>query len=218
MEITHNRHVDNRRPFFNVRNKYVEDLEIDLLLFGDSITEGFDINRYYPTNKVILNSGIGGERLDSAYARIEDDVININPKKVLFNLGINDFIHYEEYTLEDYELKINTLFNLYKGYVNQIRNKGIEVVCSSIIKLGELPYDEQKNKFRNFPYQNEHINILNEMIYDFCEKEDILYVDYNIALENKYGFLKGCYTYDNIHLNEKGYFEITKLLIEAGVL
>ncbi len=215
---TGNRHVDTRQAFISKRNEFVINKNIDLLLFGDSITEGFDINRYYPTNMTILNSGIGGERLDTAYARIKSDCINLKPKKVLFNLGINDFIHNEEDPLNSYEQRIDELFKLHTSLLKQITANEIEVVVSSIIMLGELDYDIEKNKLRNFPYQNMHIKLLNKKIYDYCKENNILYIDYNKVLCNEYGYLKGSYTYDKIHLNEKGYFEIIKLLIDKGVI
>ncbi len=220
MLYTGNEHIDCKQPFMTVRNEYIKKLDpkVELVLLGDSITEGFNIQAYHPTNKIILNSGMSGDRIVSLKARLQRDVVDFTPKTVLLNIGINDLMHFEYPKIEGLDTRLNYLFDEYIKIVETIINSGCKLYCASIIKIAEQPYDEIKHHFANYMFINEHINILNAKIENYCKDNHIDYLNYNSALENQYSALDGSYTYDGLHLNQKGYFEIIKLLVRKGVL
>ena len=51
-------HYEDRCAQFKEENKTAQDL--DVVFLGDSLTEGYDVNKFYPQYKV-LNRGIGGD-------------------------------------------------------------------------------------------------------------------------------------------------------------
>lgn len=220
MNYTGNENVDSRATYFEARNNWINKngMKPELILFGDSITDGFNPSMYGLVNGSILNCGIGGERINTARSRIERDVISFNPTKVLFMLGINDLLHYEEPKPSEVKEKINVMFTEYCQIVNQMQSNQIEVICCSIIKLAEIPYDENKHIFRNYMYLNEIISKLNRLIEAYAKKNNIKYIDYNSVLTNEYEQLNPTFSYDGVHLNELGYFEMFKLLKSTGLL
>lgn len=220
MIYTGNCHVDSRTTFFTARNQYLQQTKQypDLILFGDSITEGMAIGRYGLTNKSVLNCGIGGERLDSASARIDRDVLQFHPSAVHLMLGINDLLHYPERESDPISTTVDHLFELYEQILKQLQTIETKIYCGSIIKLAEIAYDDVKNHFTNYVYLNQVITELNQKISDYCDEYRLTYIDYNQVLTNQYQQLNRTYTTDGVHLNEKGYFEMFKMMKSAGVL
>lgn len=71
-----------------------------VVAFGDSLTEGFGAapGEAYParlaalTGTPIINAGVSGDTTDSALARLDADVLALNPRIVIVGLGGNDFL------------------------------------------------------------------------------------------------------------------------------
>lgn len=220
MKYTGNENVDSRATYYQKRNEYIinNNMQPELILFGDSITEGFNPNSYGIPSKTYINCGIGGERIQTGYQRVERDIISLKPKQVHIMLGINDLLHFPQVDIDKIDERVQELINKYQKIVNEILGKNIQVWCGSILKLAEIEYDEKTNVFINYMYYNEIITRLNRRIKGFCIEKDIKFIDYNVALTNEYNQLNVTYSYDGIHLNEKGYFEIFKVMKSEGVL
>ncbi|WOO86721.1 GDSL-type esterase/lipase family protein [Mollicutes bacterium LVI A0039] len=220
MLYTGNKYVDSKAMFMQVRNEYIKSkgLKPNLIFFGDSITEGFSPLNYGLVTDGILNCGIGGERLDTAMARVDRDVLQFRPDAVHIMLGINDLLHYPQIQKHHIENKIEQLLNLYIDIIDVVLTVDCIIYIGSVIKLAEIPYDEQNHEFTNYMYYNEIIERLNTKLEDYCKLHSIQFIDYNCKLTNKYNQLNVSYTTDGIHLNEKGYFEMFKAMKSAGVL
>ena len=63
-------------------------LDENIVFFGDSITEVYKVDEFFPKRNVI-NSGISGDRTENLLERM-DDVYRYNPSKVFLLIGIND--------------------------------------------------------------------------------------------------------------------------------
>lgn len=220
MLYTGNEHIDSKEPFMAIRNEYMKGLnrEIDLILLGDSITEGFNLSIFYPATKCIVNSGMSGDRIVNLEKRLERDVFDFKPSQVLLNIGINDLMHFEHDSVEGLDERIYSLYQKYIRIVELILEHDIRLCCTSIIKIAEQPYDELKHHFANYMFINYQIELLNSKIKYYCNEHKIKYLDYNSALTNKYNQLDESYAYDGLHLNQKGYFEIVQILVKEGVL
>lgn len=220
MNYTGNENVDSRAIYIEKRNRAIIEAKTlpQLILFGDSITEGFSPLNYGIISKQVLNCGIGGERISTAIARLERDVLNFNPKQVHIMLGINDLLHFPQIDPDQIEAETDRLISNYTQILDILRNASIELYCAGIIKLSEIAYNEQTHVFLNYMYYNAIIDKLNQKIKAYCEINEIKYIDYNEVLTNKYNQLNVTYTYDGIHLNEKGYFELFKVMRKEGVL
>ncbi|HEY6337942.1 MAG TPA: GDSL-type esterase/lipase family protein, partial [Candidatus Sulfotelmatobacter sp.] len=60
-----------------------------VVFFGDSITDIWHLDEYFP-GKPYINRGIGGQTTPQMLVRFRQDVINLQPKVVLILAGTND--------------------------------------------------------------------------------------------------------------------------------
>jgi lysophospholipase L1-like esterase len=87
-------HFDNRIRAFNEQNQLFK----NVILVGDSITEGFEVAKYFPDRRV-LNRGIGGDVIGNGLPetdrrgllrRLESSIFECAPVCVFLLIGIND--------------------------------------------------------------------------------------------------------------------------------
>ncbi len=77
-----------------------DSLNENIICFGDSITAGVGVGRdksfcaalSRKIGKPVINAGVSGDTSADGLARIEDAVLNKNPKLVIIELGANDFL------------------------------------------------------------------------------------------------------------------------------
>lgn len=205
---------DIKRPLFDKRAELLESrtMDIDLIFFGDSILQGFDINRFGGSKKYILNSAIGGDTLDFMTERITNDVFIYKPRKILFMGGINDIRTWynAERTVLDINEIVQEVVQKYTHIIELCLEHDITVYPCTIILNSE-----DKN---NYPFLNLVINRINTKLINYFDLKKLEYVDLNEVLINSYGFLSRDLTDDGLHPNDYGNFEIYKVLNKMGVL
>lgn len=79
-------HEQDRKASFQ---KHAPDDQGAIVFLGDSITEKWDVSAAFPKLKV-ANRGIAGDTTRGMLARLDDSVLNLHPKAVVFLGGIND--------------------------------------------------------------------------------------------------------------------------------
>lgn len=203
-------YTDSKRTLFDARK--LDGRSFDLILMGDSITEGFDINRYAYTNVTYLNSGIGGDRIEYMVDRYQKDVLKYNPKKVLFMGGINDIraiieasnmpTTYNQKRLDDFEgVKKHILDCIFE--IIKLSTETQLIVCK-ITKLNEAGM--------NNDFINVKIDEINESIARICKAEGIEVIDYNQVLMTEYNKMDMNLSNDGLHPNEYGYLKMADLI------
>ena len=75
--------------------------EIDVAFLGDSLTDGYDLEKYYPEFKT-ANRGIAGETTGGLESRLQVSVYDLKPKVCVMLIGANN---------------MDTMFKLYIGLV-----------------------------------------------------------------------------------------------------
>src|SRR4029077_14376385 len=60
-----------------------------VVIFGDSITDIWHLDEYFP-GKLYVNRGIGGQTTPQMLVRFRQDVVNLQPKVVIMLAGTND--------------------------------------------------------------------------------------------------------------------------------
>ena len=60
-----------------------------VVFMGDSITDGWKLNEYFP-NQPYVNRGISGQTTPQMLLRFRPDVIDLKPKVVVILAGTND--------------------------------------------------------------------------------------------------------------------------------
>lgn len=170
------------------------------VLLGDSITELFNDREMFKqytaiTGLEVYNRGISGDTTDRLIERLDQNVINIQPKNVVLLIGTNDFgIGADiEYVYNNIEIIIDTLLS---------KCDGVNIVLEGILPVGR---QTQTKKGRN----NAKYLKINKMLKTLAEKKSIKFFDITDKLADKDGFFDTKYTYDGLHPNVHG-FEITK--------
>src|SRR6184192_1984336 len=99
-----------------------------VVFFGDSITDIWPIQKYFP-GKPYVNRGIGGQTTPQMLVRFRADVIELSPKVVVILAGTNDIAgNTGPMRNEDIEANLSSMAEL-------AREHAIRVVLSSILPV-----------------------------------------------------------------------------------
>jgi lysophospholipase L1-like esterase len=178
-----------------------------VVFFGDSITDIWHLDEYFP-GKPYLNRGIGGQTTPQMLVRFRQDVIALQPKVVVILAGTNDIAgNTGPMRLEDIEADYASLAELAQA-------NHIAVVFSSV-----LPIHNYTDRSKDFFAQRspEKILALNKWLNEYvAAHSDCLYLDYFTALVDEKGLLKKDLADDGLHPNAAG-FKIMAPLAEAAI-
>jgi lysophospholipase L1-like esterase len=177
-----------------------------VVFFGDSITDIWKLENYFP-GKPYVNRGIGGQTTPQMLVRFRQDVIDLHPKVVVILAGTNDIAgNTGPMRAEDVEANLASFAELARAH-------GIRVVYSSVLPVHNYT-ERSKDFFAQRPMPR--ILELNQWLKDFCEKNNIVYLDYFSAVVDDKGLLKKDLADDGLHPNDAGY-KIMAPLAEAAI-
>ena len=177
-----------------------------VVFFGDSITDIWKIEEYFPA-KPYVNRGIGGQTTPQMLVRFRQDVINLQPKVVVILAGTND-IAGNTGPMRNEDIQAN-----FASFAELANVHGIRVVYSSV-----LPVHNYTERAKDFFAQRPQARILalNDWLKDYCAKNNLVYLDYFSALVDDKGMLKKDLADDGLHPNAAGY-KIMAPLAEAAI-
>jgi lysophospholipase L1-like esterase len=179
-----------------------------VVFFGDSITDIWHLDEYFP-GKPYINRGIGGQTTPQMLVRFRQDVISLQPKVVIILAGTNDVAgNTGPMRLEDIEADYASLAQL-------ARSNNIKVIYSSV-----LPVHSYTERSKDFSAQRplEKILALNRWLKDYCatDSHGCAYLDYFSALVDDKGLMKKDLADDGLHPNVAGY-KIMAPMAEAAI-
>ena len=183
----------------------IKEQDENIVFFGDSITEGYNVKEFYDEFRVV-NSGISGNTTEDLINRIDRDLYNYNPSTVIIQIGTNDI----RASIKDEDI-IKNLKNIIKGIRKNRKNASI--LIESIYPINR-EMDEEYWKDVNPDYNNKHITKLNKEIKELCKKEHIKYIDIYFKLLDDNKNLKEVYSKEGLHLTDLGYYKVTKIIKE----
>jgi lysophospholipase L1-like esterase len=174
-----------------------------VLCFGDSITRGIGDNNWrgenasmtYPgilqrkINIPVINAGVPGDTTSDASARLYRDVLAKNPRVVIINLGVNDFLSRIDIRQTEHN------FNFILSYLND----GDRKIYVTKFYTDEILW--QKLAEWNIPeYQREElIAAYNRMYYSLAQK-------YNVEIiPDVWTGVWHAHMSDDVHPNAEGY-------------
>lgn len=170
------------------------------VLLGDSIMEIFNDGELFAEYREksgldVYNRGISGDTTDRLLERLDDNVVNIQPKNIVLLIGTNDYGIFAD---------IDYVYTNTVKIVNELIAKCNDV---NIVLMGILPVgkETQTTRGRNNKKFTEH----NSMIKKLAKDKSIHYIDLTDKLSDNDGYFSPQYTYDGLHPNAKG-FEIIK--------
>lgn len=167
-----------------------------IIFLGNSITDGFDFNKYFKNTKII-NRGINSDHIDGLIERMQYSVIDLQPSKLFILIGINDI------GAQDSD---STILTNYSKLLEIIAYKipDTKVYIHSILPTA--------SKWKNCP--PEKIVRLNLLIKGLVYQHKFIWIDIYSLFVDDDSFLKSDLTHDGLHLNQKGYQLWTKILKE----
>lgn len=174
------------------------------VFMGDSITEGWTSSSpdFWETHPEFINRGYSGQTTSQMLVRFRQDVININPQRVIILAGTNDIAgNTGETSLETIASNIFSMADL-------AQQNGIEVVIASVLPAYDYPWE---------PGLKPALKIvrLNEMLRTFAKEKKHTYLDFHTKMKDTRNGLKKAYTYDMVHCTPEGYQKMEAILAES---
>jgi lysophospholipase L1-like esterase len=178
-----------------------------VVFFGDSITDIWHLDEYFP-GKPYINRGIGGQTTPQMLIRFRQDVIDLHPKVVVILAGTNDIAgNTGPMRLEDIEAN-------YVSFAELARANNIRVVFSSVLPVHNYTPQSQNMYAQRAPAK---ILNLNRWLKTYVAAHpDCLYLDYFSAMVDDKGLLKRELAEDGLHPNVTGY-KIMAPLADAAI-
>jgi lysophospholipase L1-like esterase len=177
-----------------------------VVFMGNSITEGWsNFNKDFFINNPFVNRGIGGQTTPQMLIRFKPDVVNLNPKAVVILAGINDIAgNTGPVTIENIAENIISMAEIAKA--NEIK----VFICSTLPAI-DFPWSPGMDP-------GPKVVKLNSILKNYCDSNNIPYVDYFSAMSDEKGGLKVPeYTTadDLVHPNLAGYKVMEKIILKA---
>lgn len=173
------------------------------LFLGDSITEYYDLDKYYPDLPVV-NSGIAGDTTEDILNDMEGRVYQYNPSKIFLLIGTNDL--QEDKTVDE-------VFNNIKKIIELIEENrpNATIYLESIYPVNESDNKKIKGDVVD-KRNNKDIKEINKKLKKYAAKNNITYIDLYDTLKDSSDNLALDYTTEGLHISQDGYEEVTKVL------
>lgn len=176
-----------------------------VVFFGDSITDGWKLQKYFP-GKNYINRGISGQTTSQMLVRFRQDVIDLNPDVVVILAGTNDIAgNTGPISLRDIETNLASMAELARAH-------NIRVVLSSV-----TPVHDYTSASRDFYSTRPPARILelNLWLKNYCAENHAFYLNYFDALSDGKGLMKRELAEDGLHPNDAGYALMAPLASSA---
>lgn len=181
------------------------------LFLGDSITDFYDLEKFYGDLPVV-NSGISGNQYKDLINNLEDRVYKYNPTKVFLLIGTNDMA-FTDVTNEDLVDHIIEICD----EIQKNREK-TKIYVESIYPVNRRTDNDVVDLGMVLGRYNDRIQEINKLLKEKVEENNYTYIDMYSKLEDEDGNLKVDYTIDGLHMSDEGYEVITseiKKIIES---
>ncbi len=175
-----------------------------VVFMGDSITEGWNLQKSFP-GKPYINRGISGQTSSQILLRFRQDVIDLKPNVVVILAGTNDLAENTgPVTLGQVEGNLMSMAQL-------ARNNSIGVVLCSVLPSVRFPWHPELRD------PAPRIAALNKWIRAYAAEKGYVYVDYYSAMKDPSGGLTRKLSPDGVHPSETGYATMAPLA-ESGIV
>lgn len=177
-----------------------------IVFMGDSITEFWStVDPDYFSGKPYINRGISGQTTPQMLLRFRADVIALHPSAVVILAGINDIAgNTGPSTIEMIRDNIFSMIELAKA-------NHIKVILCSVLPAYDFPW-----KLNQEPV--EKIKALNVILENYAKANNLVYLDYYLAMVDERKGLKADFSNDGVHPNKTGYQKMAPLAEKAIAL
>jgi len=176
-----------------------------VVFFGDSITDFWDLEQYFP-GKPYVNRGISGQTTPQMLVRFREDVIALHPRAVIILAGSND-IAGNTGPERDEEIEANLA-----SMADLARANNIQVILASVTPVHNFTPSAQ-----DYFYTRPQARILklNKWLKEYCAANGLTYIDYHSAMVGPDGMLKRELADDGLHPNAAGYRIMANLVSDV---
>jgi lysophospholipase L1-like esterase len=184
-------HWQNRVKAFKEQNEALR----NVVLLGDSITEGFEVARFFPGRRV-LNRGIGADVIGNdmppddprgVLQRLDNSVFDCAATDVFILIGINDL---------NTGRKVEGMEKGYRQLISKLKERrpDLRIHIQTV-----LPTRGEHAK------QNEPVRQFNERLKKLSEEFGCHLIDLHTLMCDDKGELKPDFTNDGLHLTDPAY-------------
>lgn len=174
---------------YQQENQNFDDYEVEVAFLGDSLTDLYDLAKYYPQYRT-SNRGIGGDTSFDLEARLQVSVYDLKPQVLVMLIGANN----PDSMLENYE-------TILQGLRENLPET--KVVLLSMTAMGGEHWGRHNQQAA---YNNVSIRLL-------AEKYGFTFVDLFTPLYDvSRGEVYEGYTVDGGHFTDVGYAAVTALI------
>ena len=92
------RYYNEKLLAYEEENRLYEKGQVDVVFLGDSLTDGYDLKKFYP-DYLTLNRGISGDTTVGLEKRLDVSAYDVQPKVVVMLIGANNM----DQMLDNYE-------------------------------------------------------------------------------------------------------------------
>ena len=174
-------------------------VENRVIFFGDSITDGWPLNQYFPS-KPYVNRGISGQITSQMLGRMQADVIALRPAVVVILAGTNDLAR---------GVPSDTIKNNLAMIASLAAAHGVTPVFASILPVSDYHQQNDPNYERSGLRPPRDILSLNRWIHDFCTERGLTYLDYHSKMIDAEGQLRAELADDGLHPNDWTFFAVS---------
>ena len=170
-----------------------------IVFAGSSLCELFPVNEMLVNrgeNMIVYNRGISGDTIPGYRQKINDCILDLQPKKLFINIGTND-MNPEEFDeaalISGYEELLNTVLEAVPGV--------------KIYVLSYYPINEEMLQAQPWPcYRtNARVASTNAAVRAMCGRMGLKYVEVGKSLTDENGQLKAEWTMDGMHMYPEAY-------------
>ncbi len=176
----------DKMDLYRAENEKYDDYEVEVAFLGDSLTDAYDLAKYYP-QYITSNRGIGGDTTFDLENRLQVSVYDLKPQVIVMLIGANNF----DSMLENYEVILQGL---------KTNLPDTKVVLLSLTAMGGEYWGKNNQKAA---YNNVTIKLLAQK-YGF-EFVDLFTPLYDVSTGEVYDG----YTIDGGHFTDVGYRVLT---------
>jgi lysophospholipase L1-like esterase len=204
--------VDTLQDWNQLGRYHQDDLRLEkapavegrVVFLGDSITDGWDLAKYFP-GKPYVNRGISGQTTMQMLVRMHPDVIHLRPAAFILLAGTNDIARNTgPETQEMVEDNIRAICELAASH-------NIKIILCLLTPISD--YGKGKQTDRRPPAD---IVSLNHWIESYAPDVHAQVANYFAALADDKGMLREGYSEDGLHPNARG-FELLAPVAEAAI-
>lgn len=174
----------------------------DIVMLGDSQTEGGKDWGKQLGWKNVVNRGIIGDEINGIYDRLHQ-ILPGKPKKIYLLCGVNDVSHH---------LTTDEIVKRMDRVIDRIQRESPD---TKLYLESCLPINESFNRYKNLTGKTDQIPEINARYEELAKAKGITFINiYPKFCEEGTNVLRKDITTDGLHFNEKGY-EIWRKVLKA---